>query len=195
MATAPTPSRFVGVRDPAELINKLRKGRHLLTIAGVLLMIVGAVAIIVPAVASVATAIFIGWVLIAGGVFMIADAVAVREGEWMAIRLLLALLALAAGLYLVLAPLSGVYTLTVMLVIWFVAVGIARVVVGIAEHGLPGAGMTVASGVLALVLGILIAEQLPSSADWAIGLIVGVDLLFSGTILVLIARSLQAVVP
>jgi uncharacterized membrane protein HdeD (DUF308 family) len=82
-----------------------------------------------------------------------------------------------------------------MLVIWFVATGTARLVFGLAELGVPGAGMTALSGALSLILGILIAEQLPSSADWAIGLIVGIDLLFSGTILIALARGMKELAP
>jgi uncharacterized membrane protein HdeD (DUF308 family) len=76
-------------------------------------------------------------------------------------------------------------------VIWFMASGTARVIIGIAERGLPGWGMTVLSGAISIALGVLIAEQLPSSAGWAIGLIVGVDLLFSGTLLTSLAYQLR----
>jgi uncharacterized membrane protein HdeD (DUF308 family) len=93
------------------------------------------------------------------------------------------------------APLDGVFTLTVVLVIWFMASGTGRVIVGIAERGLPGWGMTVLSGAMSIVLAVLIAEKLPSSADWAIGLIVGVDLLFSGTLLTSLAYRLRSLAP
>jgi uncharacterized membrane protein HdeD (DUF308 family) len=164
-------------------------------IAGILALALGAVAIVVPAVASVGTAIFIGWILVFASGFQVADAIAVRHRGRMVLRLLLAVLTFAAGLYLLVAPLSGVFTLTVMLVIWFVATGIARLVIGLAELGVPGAGMTALTGMLKLLLGILIAEQLPSSADWAIGLLVGVDLLFSGASLIALARALTGLAP
>jgi uncharacterized membrane protein HdeD (DUF308 family) len=69
------------------------------------------------------------------------------------------------------------------------------VIVGIAERGVPGWGMTVVSGAISIVLAVLIAEKLPSSADWAIGLIVGVDLLFSGTLLTSLAYRLRSLAP
>jgi uncharacterized membrane protein HdeD (DUF308 family) len=164
-------------------------------IAGVLLMALGAVAIIVPAVASVATAIFIGWILVIASAFDLANAMAIEHGGRKALRFVLALLTFVAGIYLLVAPLDGVFTLTVVLVIWFMASGTARVIVGIAERGLPGWGMTVLSGVISIVLAVLIAEKLPSSADWAIGLIVGVDLLFSGTLLTSLAYRLRSLAP
>jgi uncharacterized membrane protein HdeD (DUF308 family) len=105
--------------------------------------------------------------------------------------MLLGLLTLAAGLYLLLSPLDGTFTLTVMLVIWFVAIGIARIVIGIEERGTPGAGLLILSGTLSLVLGLMIALELPESATWAIGLIVGIDMVFSGVQLIALAQTLR----
>ena len=96
------------------------------------------------------------------------------------LRGLVAGLTFAAGLYLLVSPLEGTFTLTVMLVIWFVAVGILRIATGIAELGEPGAGYTILAGAVSLLLGVLIAVELPSSADWAIGLLVGIDFIVYG---------------
>jgi uncharacterized membrane protein HdeD (DUF308 family) len=178
-----------------DLADALHRGRRNLMIAGVLEVILGAAAIIVPAVASVATAIFIGWVLVLASGFYAWDAFSVRHRGRMALRLILAVLTFAAGVYLLVAPLDGVFTLTVMLVVWFAATGTARLVMGLAELGVPGAGWLAASGAMSLILGILIAVQLPSSAGWAVGLLVGINLLFSGMALIALARALRAVDP
>jgi uncharacterized membrane protein HdeD (DUF308 family) len=180
---------------PSDLLGALRRGQKRLMIAGVLMIVLGAVAIIVPAIASVATAIFIGWILVIASAFDLANAMAVEHGGRKALRIILAAMTFAAGFYLLVAPLDGVFTLTVVLVIWFMATGTARVIVGIAERGAPGWGMTVVSGAISIVLAVLIAEKLPSSADWAIGLIVGVDLLFSGTLLTSLAYRLRSLAP
>jgi uncharacterized membrane protein HdeD (DUF308 family) len=180
---------------PSDLLEALRRGQKRLMIAGVLMIVLGAVAIIVPAIASVATAIFIGWILVIASAFDLANAMAVEHGGRKALRMILAAVTFAAGFYLLVAPLDGVFTLTVVLVIWFMATGTARVIVGIAERGVPGWGMTVVSGAISIVLAVLIAEKLPSSADWAIGLIVGVDLLFSGTLLTSLAYRLRSLAP
>jgi uncharacterized membrane protein HdeD (DUF308 family) len=196
MSTAPAPpaATLGGVPDPelADLTEALRRGRKRLMIAGVLMLVLGATAIIVPAVASVATALFVGWILVIASAFELANATAVDDWGRRALRFILAVLTLVAGMYLLLAPLDGVFTLTVVLVIWFMATGTGRVIVGIAERRLPGWGMTVLSGAISIALGILIAEKLPSSADWAIGLIVGVDLLFSGALLTSLAYRLRS---
>ncbi|HKP91673.1 MAG TPA: HdeD family acid-resistance protein [Thermoleophilaceae bacterium] len=181
--------------ESGDLLEALRRGRKRLMIAGVLMLVLGAVAIIVPAVASVATAIFIGWILVIASAFDLANAMAVEHGGRKALRIVLAMLTFVAGIYLLVAPLDGVFTLTVVLVIWFMASGAARIIVGISERGVPGWGLTVLSGALSIVLGVLIAEELPSSADWAIGLIVGVDLLFAGTLLTSLAYRLRGLAP
>jgi uncharacterized membrane protein HdeD (DUF308 family) len=198
MSTAPSPhvaSLRASGGEPIDILEALRRGSRRLMIAGVLMLILGAVAIVVPAVASVATAVFVGWILVIASAFELANAVAVDESGRKALRFVMALLTFAAGLYLLVAPLDGVFTLTVVLVIWFMATGTGRLIVGIAERGVPGWGMTVFSGLVSIALGILIATKLPSSADWAIGLLVGVDLIFSGTVLTSLAYRLRTLVP
>jgi len=162
------------------LNDGLRQGRKWLLISGWLAIVAGTIAILVPAVASVTVAIFIGWMLLFGAVFLLVDAFAVREIGRMALRLLLAFAAGAAGLALLLAPLHGTYTLTVLLVLWFALTGTMRIFTAIAERGTPGAGWIGANGVLTLLLAILIGAHLPESSDWAIGLLVGIDFLFYG---------------
>jgi uncharacterized membrane protein HdeD (DUF308 family) len=162
------------------LNDGLKQGRKWLLISGWLAVIAGLIAIIVPAVASVTVAIFIGWMLLFGAVFLLIDAFAVRDIWRMLLRLLLAFLTGAAGLALLLAPLRGTYTLTVLLVLWFAVTGVMRIAVAVAERGTPGAGWMGANGVVTLLLGVLIGANLPESSDWAIGLLVGIDFLFYG---------------
>lgn len=164
-----------------EALNEaLKKGRRWLMVSGVLAVIAGFVAIVVPAVATVTVAIFIGWLLLFGGIVLLIDAFAVRDAGRIVLRVLLALIAGAAGLGLLLAPLHGTYTLTVLLVMWFALTGVIRIGVAVAERGQPGAGWIAVNGVVTLLLAILIGAHLPSSADWAIGLLVGIDFLFYG---------------
>jgi uncharacterized membrane protein HdeD (DUF308 family) len=155
----------------------------MLILAGALATLMGVVAIAVPAVASVGTAVFIGIVLICAAFPLAFEGFAGGHHLGGALlRLVVAGVTMLAGLYLLVAPLEGVYTLTVILVIWFVAVGFARIAGGLASLGVgaPNAWLNVVNGAVSLVLGILIAEELPSSSDWAIGLLVGIDLIFFG---------------
>jgi uncharacterized membrane protein HdeD (DUF308 family) len=170
---APTLAGVSSPQDP-------KRSRGLLIVAGTLGVLAGIVAIVVPAVASVGTAIFIGIVLVVASIPLAVEALAAGDLGRRLLHLFMAAVTAIAGVYLLAAPLEGTYTLTVMLVIWFVAIGCARLAGGLAHIGLPGAGATAFSGLLSIVLGVLIAEDLPSSSDWAIGLLVGVDFLFFG---------------
>jgi uncharacterized membrane protein HdeD (DUF308 family) len=155
--------------------------RGWLVLAGVLAIVAGVVAFAVPLAASVATATFIGILLLCAGFPLAFEGFAGHHPlGGRILRLLLAVLTLAAGLYLLVAPLEGTYTLTVILVIWFVAIGFGRIAGGLAALGTPGAGLAIANGVISLLLGILIAEELPESSDWAIGLLVGIDFVVFG---------------
>jgi uncharacterized membrane protein HdeD (DUF308 family) len=191
MRTAPSATTITGHGAAVAPDDALRQARRRLTVAGALFVIAGAAAIVLPNIASVATAIFVGWVLVVASGLDVVDAFSTPHRTRTALRLLLAALTFAAGLYLLLAPLDGTFTLTVVLAMWFLAVGIARIVNGIANRGLPGAGLVVLDGVLSLALGLLIALELPSSASWALGLIVGIELLVSGALLLSIARTLR----
>src|SRR3954454_14732157 len=91
---------------------------------GILSAIAGVAAIVVPASASVAIALFIGWVLVFGAIVQLFDAFSVNETGRMVVRLILAVLLAAAGIYLLVAPLHGTVTLTVVLAIWFIATGV-----------------------------------------------------------------------
>ena len=192
MGTAPSATPFPGRSTTASPADELRRTRRWLMIAGVLSLIGGVVAIVLPNIASVATAIFVGWLLVFASARDVVDAFSTRDRTRTALLLLLAVLTFAAGLYLLVAPLDGTFTLTVVLVIWFVAIGVARIVMGIMSRGAPGWGMTLLGGVLSLALGLLIALELPESANWAIGLLVGVDLVFAGVLLLALARSIPA---
>jgi uncharacterized membrane protein HdeD (DUF308 family) len=174
------------------LNGALRKGRRWLLVSGVLAVIAGVAAILVPAVASVTIALFIGWLLLFGGIALLIDAFAVRDAGRIVMRVLLALVAGAAGLGLLLAPLHGTYTLTVLLVLWFAITGTIRIGVAVGERGMPGAGWMAVNGVVTLLLAILIGANLPSSADWAIGLLVGIDFLFYGFGAIAAASALKS---
>lgn len=159
---------------------QLAEGWKGLMIAGILAIGVGCVAIIVPAAASVATAVFIGWILIIAGAFLVAGLFGARSAGQLIVRGIWALLTVIAGVYLISAPLEGTVTLTFVLVIYFIVMGLTRIVVALMARGQPNAGLIGLSGALSLLVGLLIGVSLPSSADWAIGLLVGIDLIFAG---------------
>jgi uncharacterized membrane protein HdeD (DUF308 family) len=152
----------------------LRRARAWLIAVAVLALLGGIVSILVPAITSVTIAIFIGWVLLFAGITTGVHAVTNRA----ALRGLEATLTVIAGLYLLIFPLSGTVTLTFVLAVWFFASGLLSLAAGIQLKAAPERPMMLFGGLLSIVLGVLIAAELPSSAAWAIGLLVGVNLIF-----------------
>jgi uncharacterized membrane protein HdeD (DUF308 family) len=176
-------SQSVGGRGQVaspEVEQALKERWRGLMVAGILAIFGGFVAIAVPAVASVAIAIFIGWMLLFAGTFLLIGAWSVRGVGNTAIAVLWAVLTLFAGFYLILAPLSGTVTLTFVLVVYFLVMGSARLFASFADSHMPHAGLVGVSGALSILVGLLILADLPSSADWALGLLVGIDFLFAG---------------
>ncbi len=172
--------------DPEVREGLARSWKALLAV-GVLAILTGCFAILVPAVASVGTAIFIGWVLIFVGAVMIAGAFTAHSLGTVLLRLLWALLTIAVGFWLVIEPDNGTLTLTLVLGLYFLVMGATRVGVALASRGQPNAGLLGLSGIASLLIGILVLAEFPSSADWAIGLLVGIDLIFAGWTLVSVA--------
>jgi len=162
-----------GDRPIAEAIHRVRTR---LIAAGALALIVGIVAVVVPLIASVAITLFVGWVLVVAGVLAAIHAVSHRS----VLRAIDAALALIAGLYLLIFPLSGTVSLTFILAVWFCASGALSLTAAVRRRDAPDMAMTAFGGALSIILGVLIAVNLPSSAGWAIGLLVGINLIFWG---------------
>jgi membrane protein HdeD len=172
--------------DPEVREGLARSWKALLAV-GVLAIFTGCFAILVPAVASVGTAIFVGWVLIFVGAFMVAGAFTAHSVGTVILRLLWAFLTIAVGFWLVIEPDNGTLTLTLVLGIYFLFMGATRTAVAFASRGRPNAGLLGLSGIAGLLIGILVLAEFPSSADWAIGLLVGIDLIFAGWTLTSVA--------
>jgi uncharacterized membrane protein HdeD (DUF308 family) len=171
---------------PEPIRERMERNWKWFVAGGVLALILGAIAIIVPPVASVATAILIGWLLVIGSAFVLSSAFQVH-GFWpVAGRVLLAALYVFAGVWLLVAPLEGTITLTVVLVAWFFVDGAFRLAGALMQRDLPGRGWIAAGGALSILLGVLIWIDFPSSAAWAIGLLVGINLLFYGVNLLML---------
>jgi uncharacterized membrane protein HdeD (DUF308 family) len=171
--------------------DELRRARTWLQIAGILALISGVVAVAVPVVASVTMAIFVGWTLVFAGIVMASHAFASGAPLRVTLRLLEALLTLLVGIYVVVSPLTGTVTLTFMLAVWFFGTGLLTLLAASRLRGAPGAGVTAFSGTVSIVLGLLIALDLPSSAAWAIGLLVGINLIFLGVRSIIAAQMLR----
>ncbi len=159
---------------------------------GIALILLGIAAIVFPVAASYTVSGILGVVLVIGGVVHGIHGLMSRQWSGFLWQLLTAVIYMAAGILLLAYPLTGVITLTLLLGVFLLAAGVVRIGIALTSRPMPNWGWFLFSGILALILGVLIWAQLPSSANWVIGLFVGIDLLFSGwsmTILALTAHS------
>jgi uncharacterized membrane protein HdeD (DUF308 family) len=182
------------------LSQAVREHWKLFLVEGIVLVILGLLAIVVPPLATVAVEIFIGWLFLISGVAGLITTFGARHapGFWWA--LLSAVLGIAAGIVLLAWPLSGIVTLTLLLIVFFTIEGVLSIMYAL-EHKreLTGQwGWMLVSGIIDLVLAAIIFAGLPGTAAWALGLLVGINMLFGGTSMIAIAmhaRSSDAVAP
>jgi len=155
-------------------------------IEGIVLSILGLAAIIVPQLASLAVTIYLGWMFLIMGILGLVVTFWARgmPGFWWS--LISAILAIAAGAILLARPVQGVLTLTIVLGAFFLAEGVATIMYAL-EHRRELSGRSswlIVSGAVDIIIAGLIITGLPISAEWAIGLLVGINLLFGGSSLI-----------
>jgi len=181
----------IGLIDP----ETLKKFKTWFKIYGVVLILLGIAGILLPQVASLATAIMVGWLLVAGGVFgLISDFSAGTKAPGFWWNLVTAALYLIAGIVLLVNPIAAVLTLTIILAAYLLATGAAKVVMAFHyKTVIPKAWLWVLfSALVDIVLGGIIVAGLPGTAIWVIGLMVGINLLFTGVALLASAFHCQS---
>lgn len=156
---------------------------------GIVLAAIGVLCLVYPIVASVWIEIVVGACFIAASFFTLLG-VSARSGAWdKAYGVLLTVLYLAAGALMLLNPFEGVMMLMVMLGLVFTFEGVAAIALWGADKDSPNSWLVLLNGAVTLVLGALVLFNL-SYGIWFVGVLAGIDLLFSG--ITLIARGAEA---
>ena len=158
---------------------------------GIALIALGVLAMLTPAVAGSAVVIVIGFILLVAGIVAIVRGLKAEASAEKTTGLILGIVTALAGIAVIGHPLFGLAFLTLLLVGYFVAEGVWKIVVSFRYK--PGTSWQwlLASGVLSLLLGLLIWSQWPVSGMWAVGVRVGVNLLGTGLALVTLASALN----
>jgi uncharacterized membrane protein HdeD (DUF308 family) len=164
---------------------------------GILLAVLGLAAMIVPAFASLAVTIFLGWMFLIAGIGGLIVTYWAREmpGFWWS--LISAALAVLAGLILLARPMQGVLTLTIVVGAYFIAEGVASIMYAL-EHRRELTGRwswLVIAGLMDIVIAFIIIAGLPGSAEWALGLLFGLNLLCGGATLIGVALAAHSTDP
>jgi uncharacterized membrane protein HdeD (DUF308 family) len=173
------------------LENAVRAHWVLFLIEGIVLLILGIAAILVPPLATITFTILIGWLFLISGAVGLFTTLWMRHAPGFWWSLLSAFIGIAAGILLLLWPLTGALSLTLVLGAFFIIEGVASIMYAIDHRNqLTGRwGWMLVSGIIDLILAAIIIIGWPGTAVWVLGLLVGINLLFGGAAMIGIALA------
>jgi uncharacterized membrane protein HdeD (DUF308 family) len=163
---------------------------------GVIMTILGVLAVIWPQISTVAVDVYVGWLFLLSGVVGLATMFLAQDVQAFLWLLLTAALSLFVGIVLLWHPVEGAVSLTLVLIAFFIVEGIFQIAASISYRDVfaDSWGWMLASGIADLILAALIIKGWPSTAGWALGLIVGVNLVTSGAAIIMVALAGRSVV-
>jgi uncharacterized membrane protein HdeD (DUF308 family) len=175
----------------AAVAKALHEHWRLLLTEGIILILLGAAAIIIPPLAGLAVTIWLGAVFLVGGAVGLVASLRARNAPGYGWAILSSILALVAGALLLWNPMQGLLTLTYVLIAFFIFDGVTMVMFAIAHRReLTGRWeWLLINGFVDILLAAIILTGLPGSAAWALGLLLGIDLVFGGSSLIAIALA------
>ena len=184
-------------RIRSSVANSLHTHWRLFLTEGIVLFVLGLLAIVVPPVATIAVEVLIGWLLLMSGIVGLIATLRMRSAPGFWWSLLSAVLGIVAGIVLLRWPLSGALSLTLILTVFLALEGVISILYAL-EHRRELSGrwaMMLSSGVIDLILAGIIFEGLPGTAAWAIGLLIGINLVFGGSALIAMALHARNIAP
>jgi len=158
--------------------------------AGIAMLVLGTAAVIYDVTATIVSVVLFGWLLAIAGVMQIVHAFQVRTWSGFFLYLLDGILRATIGTMLVVYPGSGALTLTLLLSFYFIVGGVFKTIGSIVLQ-FPSWGWSVASGLVSVALGVMLAMQWPRSGLWFIGFAVGLDLILYGWTLLMFAAAVK----
>jgi uncharacterized membrane protein HdeD (DUF308 family) len=147
---------------------------------GILMFVCGILAMSLPLASSIGIVILLAWLILFAGMSHLIFAFHSHSVGGFLWQVLLALIYGAAAIYMLMNPLLGVLSLTLLLAVFLLVEGVLELALYFRIRGVRHAGWVLFDGIVTLILGILIWAQWPSSAVWVIGTLVGISLIFSG---------------
>jgi uncharacterized membrane protein HdeD (DUF308 family) len=176
--------------NPLEMQRALASAIHehwgLFLAEGIILVILGLIAILLPPLATITFTIIIGWLFLISGIVGLVTTFMMRQAPGFWWSLLSGILGVAAGIVLLIWPISGALSLTLLLSAFFIVEGVATIMYAVDHRNqLTGRwGWMLLSGIVDLILAGIIVAGLPGTAAWALGLLVGINMLFGGTAMI-----------
>jgi uncharacterized membrane protein HdeD (DUF308 family) len=167
-------------------LERINKNAGLAIALGALVALMGVLALSSPLVTGVVVGSVIGFVLLISGFAQLVFAFKAGEGVW---PYVVGALTVLAGGYMAFNPAVAAGTLTMVLFIFLLASGIAEILMSLQIRPASGWGWSLVGGILSVVLGFMIWGQFPLSGALAVGVLLGVRLLFSGIALIMLGMK------
>ena len=160
---------------------------------GAILVLGGMVIIAAPLAASVAVTLFIAAVLVIGGAVQIYQSFKMAGWAGFLWSLITGIIALAGGVIIYTNPLAGTLALTLVVAAVFMVQGVSQMIFALRLRPHAGWIWVLVAGIVSLIAGVMIWAELPSSAEWALGLMAGISLLFNGWSYVAIGLAARSI--
>ena len=173
------------------LASTMREHWMMFLVEGIVLLALGFLAILIPPLATLGVTILFGWLFLVSGVMGLIATFWARQAPGFWWSLVSAVLGIGAGLVLLVSPGSGALSLTLILIVFFVIEGVASVMYALdhRQQLTDSWGWMLVSGIIDLSLAAMVFAGLPGSAAWAIGLLVGINMIFGGSALIAMALA------
>jgi uncharacterized membrane protein HdeD (DUF308 family) len=176
-------------------VGPVRKASGWSMLWGILMFVCGILAISLPLASSIGIVILLAWLILFAGISHLIFAFHSHSVGGFLWQILVALIYGAAGIYMLMNPLLGVLSLTLLLAVFLLVEGILELVLYFRIRRVRHAGWVLFDGIVTLILGILIWTHWPSSAVWVIGTLVGISLIFSGISRFMLAMAVRNISP
>jgi len=170
-------------------LRHLQKEWWWFLLLGILLVVSGVVAIAYPLVGTVAVVAVLGMSLLVSGVATIVVAFWVGRWSGFLLLLLIGIFYAVVGFLMLDKPLAAAEGLTIVIAAMFIVVGIMRSVAALVLR-FPQWGWSLLSGLLSTLIGLMIYKSFPDAAEWAIGTLVGIQLIFDGWYWIMLGMAL-----
>jgi uncharacterized membrane protein HdeD (DUF308 family) len=168
-------------------MNDLTKTSKSVKIWGWVVLIAGVFALISPLVAGAFVTVMVGAMMLIAGITRVIDAFQ-GGGFWSG---LFGAVYCIVGLKIILTPLPGLLALTMILVIYFLVVGITEIIAAFKIRPVDGWGYLLFSGIVSVLLSLMIWNQWPLSGAWAVGVLVGIQLMISGMTMITVGSAIK----
>jgi uncharacterized membrane protein HdeD (DUF308 family) len=168
----------------------LSEHRSLIITEGVLFTIFGFLAVILPEISTLTVELFLGWLMLFGGSVQLYRTLKDKTSDSFYGLLFTSILYIVFGLLLVIYPISGIISLTILLIFFFLLEGIAKIYLGFKITPTNQRIWFILNGVIALAMAGIIWAGWPGTAFWVLGLLVGINMIFFGLALIFFGSSL-----